>query len=361
MRNNNFTGYVFLLSGENIKLAAQEVLSLLEAKKFILIGKLLVIRNANLDIGELEKRLAFTKSIHRLLFQCNKNDLIRKIKNYDWNSVYNENFCVRIINNQNILIKKSKTGNKKAEFSEKSLAGHIWSKLKNPKVDLDNPKTPLTFFFDKNKVYCGLLLREISNNFDKRKSHLRPRPSPTSLHPKLARAMVNLTGIKYNGETIADLFCGSGGIPLEAGLMGFKTVANDINKKMLWKTLVNLRYYKIKDCRLMKKDILKISDKFDYVVSDLPYGLNSSVYYKNSQRKGKIKVKNNKKMIKELENFYLRILLKLKKIAKKKIILIFPHFVNYRKLIKKSGLKLKNEFSIYVHKSLTRRIVVLEN
>lgn len=331
----------------------------MEAKKFILIGKLLVIRNANLDIGELEKRLAFTKSIHRLLFQYDKKELMQKIKNYDWNSIYDKNFCVRIINNQNILIKKSKTGNKKAEFSEKSLAGHIWSKLKNPKVDLDNPKTPLTFFFDKNKVYCGLLLREISNNFDKRKSHLRPRPSPTSLHPKLARAMVNLTGIKYNGETIADLFCGSGGIPLEAGLMGFKVIANDINRKMAWKTSENLRHYKIRDCRIMRKDILKINERFDYVVSDLPYGLNSSVHYAKSHFKQKIKIKNNNRMIAELENFYFKILKKLKMTARKRIVIIFPDFVDYRKLIRKSKVHLEHEFSVYVHKSLTRKIMVL--
>mgnify|MGYP001564171276 CR=1 FL=1 len=61
--------YLFLLSGENIKLAAQEVLSILETEKYINIGKLLIIRTDNLDIGELEKRLAFTKSIYRLLFQ----------------------------------------------------------------------------------------------------------------------------------------------------------------------------------------------------------------------------------------------------------------------------------------------------
>src|SRR3989338_550478 len=312
--------YLFLLSGENIKLAAQEVLSLLNIKKYKLIRKLLFDDiEDSIDIDELTNRLALTKSIQKIFPQ--------------------EKFY--------------------AKFSEKSIAGYIWGKIKNPKVNLDSPKTLINLFFNNEKVYCFLLLKNVSHDFEKRKSHLRPRPSPTSLHPRLARAMVNLTGIKDKNETIADLFCGSGGIPLEAGLMGFKTVANDINKKMLWKTLVNLRYYKIKDCRLMNKDILKISEKFDYAVSDLPYGLNSSIYYKNSERKGKIKIKNNKKMIKELENFYLKILLKLKKIVKKKIVLIFPHFVNYKKIIRKSGLKLNHDFGIYVHKSLTRRIVVL--
>ena len=143
-------------SGENIKLAAQEVISILGAGKYSLLGKTLAVSADDLDISEFEKRLAFTKSIHRLLFQCSKN-LIRKIKNYGWNSVYNENFCVRIINNRNIT-----------NFSEKSLAGNIWSRLKNPKVNLENPKTLLTFFFYKDKIYCGLLLRDISHDFNKR-------------------------------------------------------------------------------------------------------------------------------------------------------------------------------------------------
>lgn len=358
MGKNNLNSYIFLLSGENINLAKEEVLALGNYTKYKLIEKLLIIdTKKSIDINKLSNRLAFTKSIHKLLFQCSRKDLINKLKNYDWNSVYKDDFCVRIINNKKI---------KNIVFNEKRIAEYAWRKIKNPKVNLDNPKTLITFFFSKDKVYCGLLLKAIPHDFDKRKPHLRPRPSPTSLHPKLARAMVNLTGIRDKSETIADLFCGSGGIPLEAGLMGFKTIANDINKKMLWKTLVNLRYYKIKDYKLMNKDILKIKEKFYYVASDLPYGLNSSVYFnkKNLPRMRVSKLTSSQIRAnffsEELENFYLKIAMKLKKIVKKRIILIFPHFINYKKLIKKSGLKLRHDFGIYVHKSLTRRIVVLE-
>ena len=73
--------YLFLLSGENIKLAAQEVLSLLNIKKYKLIRKLLFDDiEDSIDIDELTNRLALTKSIHKLLFQCNKKDLVNKIK-----------------------------------------------------------------------------------------------------------------------------------------------------------------------------------------------------------------------------------------------------------------------------------------
>ena len=88
MSKNNFTKYVFLLSGENLELAKEEVLSIIESKKSKLIGKLLIVEAKEfIDADELSNRLALTKSIHKLLFQCNKKDLIQKIKDYDWDSI----------------------------------------------------------------------------------------------------------------------------------------------------------------------------------------------------------------------------------------------------------------------------------
>ena len=49
----------------------------------------------------------------------------------------------------------------------------------------------------------------------------------------------------------------------------------------------------------------------------------------------------------------------LQHILKHKAVLIFPDMVDHRRLIAKTYFAIENEFSVYVHKSLTRNIVVL--
>lgn len=338
---------IFLLSGENLELAKEEVLSLASIKDYLFVNKLLIINLNKKAINELVKRLAYTHNIYQYLFECKINDLIKNIENFNWNSIYKENFCLRI--------------NGKTDYKEKKLAGYIWRKLKRPKVNLENPKTLIELFFIKNKVYCGLLFKKIKKDFHLRKAHLRPELHPTSLHPKLARCLVNLTGAKKN-SIVVDPFCGAGGILIEAGLIDLKPIGYDLYNIMIKRAKINLDHYKIKNYKLINKDALKIKKKYDYIVTDLPYGLNTSIWIKekNKNKKISLKQRNRKQRIKNLELFYLQFLKNLKKILKKKAVIIFPHYVNYKKLIKKANLKIEKEFSEFIHGSLTRKIVVLQ-
>ena len=103
----------------------------------------------------------------------------------------------------------------------------------------------------------------------------RPFFSPISLHPKLARALVNLSSIK-KGETLLDPFCGTGGIIIEAGLIGAKILGSDIEKKMIEGCKKTLEFYRIKEYELFCSDIGDIhkfvKNSVDAVVTDLPYG-----------------------------------------------------------------------------------------
>ncbi len=158
-----------------------------------------------------------------------------------------------------------------------------------------------------------------------------------------------------------DPFCGAGGILIEAALIGIKPIGYDLYNIMLKKAKVNLDYYKIKNYKLINEDALNIKIKYDYIITDLPYGLNTSIWIKKGNKNGKISLKqtDKKEKIKNLENFYLKFLKNLKKIMKKRAVVIFPHYVDYKKLIKKANLKLEKEFSQFVHRSLTRRIMIL--
>ena len=102
-------------------------------------------------------------------------------------------------------------------------------------------------------------------------------------------------------------------------------------------------------------DFFKIKKKYKYIVADFPYGLNTAIM-------GNLRVtRNNRKQIKKyLDKFYSGIIRKLEKILLKRAVVIFPSYFNYKIFIKKSKLKLTNEFDSYVHGNLTRKIVVLE-
>lgn len=315
---------IFLLSGEHIELAKEEVLSLTENKDYELFDRLLI-----LDTNEknLDRRLAFTHKIYRFLFETNLLNLKKDMKNFDWNEIYKKDFSLRII--------KDKSKNK--ILNEAKLADYIWRTVSKPKVNLINAKTRIEFIVKKNKVVCGLLLKEIKKDFLKRKAHMRPELHPTSLNPKLARACINLIRTE---NKLVDPFCGSGGILIEAGKMNLKAVGYDIDKIMLKRAKINLDYYKIKDYKLINKDARKIKNKIDFVVTDLPYG------------------KNTKKT--NLQRLYPDFLKNLKKILTKKAVIIFPDFIDYKKLIKKSKLKIEKEFSYYIHKSMTKKIVLLK-
>ncbi len=367
--------YIFLLSKEDLKLAKEEVLALLNIKKSKLENNLLILESDDIQLAD---RLAYTRKAYQFLFETTKKDLIREIKAFNWQSIYKKDFCVRI----HTLYKEGVAGGGGlGGISEKNIAGHIWRTLKTPKVNLTNPKTQIEVlitngktdkpifpssakssrrsdFVNKDKIYAVKLLKELKNTFTSRKAHKRPELHPSALNPKLARALINLSGAQ---KEIMDPFCGAGGILIEAGLMGLKPIGYDLYKIMIKKAKINLNHYKIKNYKLINQDALKIKQKYEYIITDLPYGLNTSIWVKKGSKNKKISLKqtNNKQRIKNLEDFYLKFLKTLKKILKNKAVIIFPHYVDYRKLIKRAKLKIEKEFSQYIHASLTRKIVVL--
>lgn len=311
---------VFLLSKQNISLAAAEVLALALPKDYELYENLLIMET---DFNDFQ-RLAYTIRVYDLLFIAYKNNLLQKMTLFDWKKIYKDNFAVRTFN---------------SDIQEKELAGYIWNSVKGPKVNLDNPGTEIHLIKKSSKFFCCLLKKKMDNDFESRKPHLKPALHPTSLHPKLARAIINLTGIKGK-ETLLDPFCGSGGILVEAGLIGCNVIGYDIDEKLLKKAEKNLNYYRIKNYKLEKQDALKIKRKFNYIVTDLPYGLNTPPT--------------------DLKSLYLNFLINLENILNRKAVVIFPDFIQHKKLINKTKLKIRQEFDYYIHKSLSKKIVIIE-
>ena len=146
---------------------------------------------------------------------------------------------------------------------------------KNRTVNLTNPDIELRSLVTEKRAYVGIKKGEIDTSaFQRRRGHLRPFLSPVTLHPKLARALVNLTYVKKN-EVLLDPFCGTGGILLEAGLLGIQIVGSDIEQKMIDGCKKTLEFYGIKKYIVSQKDIGMIHQTIslvDAVATDFPYG-----------------------------------------------------------------------------------------
>lgn len=303
---------LFFLSREHEELARAELSAFANQPQF----------EKNLGFASTTKnpdRLALAKTAGELLFSCDTKNLEEKARRFNWQC--RNNFRVERVRLDQTTV------------DIKNIAEIIHKKTGRP-AKMKNPETLFEIFLSNGKAYVTKRIWKNTSRFMERKSHKRPAPHPTSIHPKLARAMINLTGVR-NG-TIVDPFCGSGGILLEAGLMGLNVRGYDILDKMLEMSEINLKHWGISDYKLKKKDALDL-EKCRYVVTDLPYGKNSTAS--------------------EINELYCKFLEVLRKKLVKRAVVVFPDFFYYKKYTK--GLKIEQEFKWYIHKSMTRYVVVL--
>jgi tRNA (guanine10-N2)-dimethyltransferase len=109
-------------------------------------------------------------------------------------------------------------------------------------VDLDAPDQELrALFAARDDAVCALgwLTSRARQGLGARAPTDRPFFQPGSMAPELARALANLAGARP-GATLLDPMCGTGGIPIEAGLVGARTLAADVQPKMAAGTRTNL-------------------------------------------------------------------------------------------------------------------------
>jgi tRNA (guanine10-N2)-dimethyltransferase len=149
---------------------------------------------------------------------------------------------------------------------------------RNRKVCLSNPDIEILAIITNETVHVGEILAHIDRaQFNNRKAQHRPFFSPISLHPKLARLLVNLSNISENG-VLFDPFCGTGGFLIEAGLLGIQVIGSDIEQIMIDGCRRNLLAAGIspRKMTLFQADIGDISKtikhKVNAIVTDFPYG-----------------------------------------------------------------------------------------
>ena len=145
-------------------------------------------------------------------------------------------------------------------------------------IDLDDPDHTLRALFAGDRAVLGWLVDEPAHGFADRQPTNRPFFQPGSMAPRLALALVNLTGVEQ-GERLLDPMCGTGGSLIEAGRIGVFPVGLDVQSRMIEGTRTNLAEYGIRG-DVIRGDASRLpfdDATMDAVVIDVPYGRQSKI------------------------------------------------------------------------------------
>ncbi len=335
-----------LLSGEHPTLPKAEIKAILESEKISfkiinLAERIIRIETVNKGAEIINNRAAYTRFsfIELLLCSISKKEIIRNVEELE---------IEKYISHEESIAVRIKRIGRKVRINTPQLErmiGEILIKKSGCKVNLKKPNRLLLGLLTDEEFIFGLsagLLEE--KKFGQRTPRKKPFFHPSSLQPKLARCLVNLSrATKY--EALFDPFCGTGTILIEAGLMGIECIGGELKEKMIKGAKRNLEHYRIDNANLILSDALCFPvTNFGAIATDPPYGRTASTcgismpsliqrFLKNASdalpKNGFLCISSPKdnKTVNTAENY---------------------------------SFKVQEIHSVYVHRSLTREIAVLK-
>jgi tRNA (guanine10-N2)-dimethyltransferase len=338
----------FLLSGEHETLPISELKAILEAEgyTFRLLEKLEQVVRLEADLNCVEAikhRAALTRLCGLELFSCEAkiNTILRSACSTDFEKTLNveEKFVARV--------KRVKNYSPKLDSMalERKLGEIILNKAAKTTVNLKHPDKTLTGILTEDKFVFGLKLAEIQpKSFVERRPKHKPFFHPSAMTAKLARCMVNLAKPK-SGELVFDPFCGTGSMLIEAALIGCQVLGLDIQKRMARGTRRNLAYFNIKPEGIIVADAKNPPvAKVDCVVTDPPYGISATTLKRTTRQ-----------IVEEVLMAVYDMLNKGKLVC-----IAAPKELGIRRFGVALGYRHVESHFVYVHRSLTREIAVLE-
>jgi tRNA (guanine10-N2)-dimethyltransferase len=218
---------------------------------------------------------------------------------------------------------------------EREIADDLQEKYGRIPVDLENPEQEVYCIIQKGIQFVGKTAMDFPYSYEGRKPHYRPYFHPSSVHPRIARALVNLGRCS---REVLDPFCGTGGILIEAGLMGLKVKGLDVSEDMVAGTRRNLEHFGITAHEIFQGDATLLRNYFyevESVVTDMPYGKASRL---TSSRK----------------QLYEEAFESIRSVTKKACIVVSRPY-DFERI----GYMVKDHFILRVHKSLDRHVYVL--
>jgi len=139
-------------------------------------------------------------------------------------------------------------------------------------LDLERGDVRFVGLLSGGGFYFGRVLAEVERRLEGRRASRRPFFHPSTLQPKLAGCMVNLTRVRPPGRLL-DPFCGAGALLIEAGVIGCRPVGLDLSPAMVEGSRRNLAHFGVAPCDLVVGDARRLPlREFDAVATDPPYG-----------------------------------------------------------------------------------------
>ncbi len=312
--------------------------------------RILKVNMSESDINKL-KSIYSIREYGKLIKVINNENFLEEFKKIKWeNHIENPYYIEKIP-----AIPKIKYNRIKKDINilkTKDICDKIWFYLKdinfNPKVDLDNFKTKISFFVTKDYTAIIKNVKKGNQSFESRSNNNRPFRHPTTLKPKLARIVINYLSIFNEDEiSIIDPFCGTGGFLLELCSLKkelnkkWNIYGNDIKEDMIDGSKKNLKHYGFSS-KLFNQDTFNLDIKVDYLVSDIPYGKHSFTSDKMTEM--------IKRFIKWIR-FHIE----------KKSCIVFPkkYQEEFEKECNHFDMKIEELDEIYVHGTLSRKIALI--
>lgn len=342
------TRLFFLISGEHPTLPFSEITSVLDAEgyDYKALERLRQVFRLEADknaIKPIIARAAMTRACCQEFLNCSAKfaEIDKALRRTSLDSVIqkNESFAVRV----------RRIGGVQAEATsmdfERKLGKTILDKVAGARVKLKTPKHVFFGVLTESRFVFGLKLGEVvTKPFSERRPRKRPFFQPSAVAAKLARCMVNLTRAK-TGDLVLDPFCGTASFLIEAGLIGCRVIGSDAQRHMVKGGLNNLRHFNVTPEAMIVADAEHLPiTKTDRIVTDPPYGRTASTLGKSTEQI----VKN---VLPEFKNL-------LKK--KSRVCMAAPKTIGIGVIAEKVGFKHLESHYVYVHRSLTREIAVLE-
>jgi len=224
------------------------------------------------------------------------------------------------------------------EESQLTLEKIIGSEIDGP-VSLNNPEYEFRAVFSGERCFFGKVICRIDRGgFSCRNPMRRPFFHPGVMMPLFARTMVNLS-LAMPSDYFYDPFCGTGGIMLEANLLGCRIFGGDMDPLMLEGCRQNLPGAEL--FRTNASSMPFGDDTFDAVATDLPYGQSVCILGGS------------------LDKLYDDSLSEIRRTLKPGRRAVVVTHTDVRKVAEEYFI-VRNFFEQRVHKSLTRRVMVLE-
>lgn len=333
-----------LLSGEHPTLPFSEVCAVMRAegiayRVFAKHDQLLLIDAGGGATEALRERSAYAMEGGRLLAQSQASieEFRRSCKEMDWGLIKGRTFGA-----------KAKRVRRHCEHIDtqelQSIVGEEATREGDAKVDLMAPEVWIRSVITDAGIFTYAIdFASDRHSFSSRKPKTRPYFHPGVLEPKIARAFVNLCGVR-RGDTFVDPFCGTGGFLIEAATMGIYAFGMDVDRRMVIGAGKNLKHYNL-DADIVLGDAMALPvSKADGIASDPPYGRGTTTLGQD---------------VREVISGFMESAFDALK-AGGRACTAAPTELRPAELATSAGFRVVEEHSMRVHKSLTRLIIVVE-